>query len=212
MKVNEPPDARQNQKLTRSERKDAAASRCRILEVARQLFGECGVESVSMHQIAKSAHVGQGTLYRRYAHKGELCMDILKESAQSFIQQTESYLIESQDKVPDLERLDHVIVGIIDFTDAKAHLLSVIDHKEFVGDNIFYQRLHEFVCRLLEPLIAASEQPCLDAVLVADVLLSAVSPRLYMFERETRGYSKAQIIAGIRRLYMAGLNPENDSI
>ena len=48
-----------------------------IEEIAFSLFQEFGVENVSMHKIAKTAGVGQGTLYRRYANKSDLCLSIL---------------------------------------------------------------------------------------------------------------------------------------
>jgi AcrR family transcriptional regulator len=199
---------------TRSERKDAVESRCRILGVARKLFGERGVESVSMHQIAKSAQVGQGTLYRRYAHKGELCLDLLKESADEFMQQITVWISESQDKMSDFDVLENVIVRIIDFTDSKSHLLTVINSSRFVGENIFYRRLHEIVSILIERIMKKSGEGAssLDVTFTADILLSAVSPALYMFEREIRGYSKEQFIAGIRRIYFSGLflgGPQN---
>ena len=69
----------------RHERRDAAEHRQRILNVAQRLFAEHGVDAVSMHQIARAAGIGQGTLYRRYAHKGELCMDLLHERYERFV-------------------------------------------------------------------------------------------------------------------------------
>src|SRR2546430_11323251 len=74
----------------RHERRDAAEHRQRILEVAQHLFTEHGVGAVSMHQIAKTAGIGQGTLYRRYAHKGELCMDLLSEHNEQFAEEISS--------------------------------------------------------------------------------------------------------------------------
>ncbi len=65
---------------TRRERRDAAEHRRRILEAARALFATQGVDTTSMYEIARSAGVGQGTLYRRYAHKGELCGALLHEA------------------------------------------------------------------------------------------------------------------------------------
>src|SRR5919206_3528840 len=76
----------------RPERRDAAENRKRVLGVAQRLFEEFGVEAVSMHQIAQAAGVGQGTLYRRYPHKGELCRDLLSETFESFRVETEDYL------------------------------------------------------------------------------------------------------------------------
>jgi AcrR family transcriptional regulator len=61
----------------RRERRDAIKNRERVLAVARQLFANQGVEATSMNEIAQVAHVGVGTLYRRFAHKGELCFGLL---------------------------------------------------------------------------------------------------------------------------------------
>lgn len=189
----------------RNERKDAVESRLRILETAQKLFKECGVEAVSMHQIAKSARVGQGTLYRRYAHKGELCLDLLTESAEEFMQQTECLLAAAEAKTNDLDVLENIIVRIIDFTDAKAHLLAAMNNSKLVGTNAFYRQLHAIVSMLLERISERNQLTPLNVTLTADILLSAVSPELYMFERETRGYSKEQFIAGIRRMYFSGI-------
>ena len=56
---------------TRSERRDAAENRQRILNAALKLFEQNGVEQVSMNQIAIEAQIGPGTLYRRYRDKSE---------------------------------------------------------------------------------------------------------------------------------------------
>lgn len=158
-----------------------------------------------MHQIAKSAQVGQGTLYRHYAHKGDLCLDLLKESAETFLQQAESWIEKSRSIMTDVEILDAVIVQIVDFTDAKASLLAVINDAQFVGENVFYQQIHHIVSGLLHRILETAAAATVDATLAADILLSAVSPSVYMFERQYRGYSKAQFIAGIRHIYLGGL-------
>src|SRR6058998_4428676 len=92
----------------RHERRDATEHRQRILEVAQRLFAEQGVDAVSMHQIAMAAGIGQGTLYRRYAHKGELCMDLLRERHESFAQEV-AELLAAKATSPALERLESVL-------------------------------------------------------------------------------------------------------
>src|SRR3954447_15859595 len=109
----------------RPERRDAAENRQRILGAARRLFEEGGVESVSMHQIAQAAGVGQGTLYRRYPHKGELCRDLLSETFQDFRAAIAEYLAESAAS-PALERLDSILERYIDLMDTKTALLAAI--------------------------------------------------------------------------------------
>ena len=61
-------------------RRDAVENRERILDAARRLFTESGIEAVSMHRIAQGAGVGQATLYRHYIHKGELCRDLMTDT------------------------------------------------------------------------------------------------------------------------------------
>src|SRR5215470_7613898 len=61
------------------ERRDAAQHRQQVLEAAARLFGERGVESVTMDEIAHAAGVGKGTLYRRYGDKGQLVLALMDE-------------------------------------------------------------------------------------------------------------------------------------
>src|SRR5438477_373209 len=68
----------------RGERRDAAENRRRVLAAARELFAERGIETVSMHDIAQTAGIGQGTLYRRFPHKGALCHVLLEDNMQKF--------------------------------------------------------------------------------------------------------------------------------
>jgi AcrR family transcriptional regulator len=57
-------------------RKDAQHNRAHILDVARQAFGNNGVD-VSMDAIAKLAGVGAGTLYRHFPNKEALLAALL---------------------------------------------------------------------------------------------------------------------------------------
>ena len=59
------------------ERADAARNRLRILDAAERLFAARGVAVVSMDDIAAEAGVGKGTLYRRFADRGELAVALL---------------------------------------------------------------------------------------------------------------------------------------
>jgi AcrR family transcriptional regulator len=62
---------------TRSLRKDAAVNRERLLDAARELFAERGL-NVTLNDIAHHAGVGVGTAYRRFPNK-EAVIDALFE-------------------------------------------------------------------------------------------------------------------------------------
>jgi hypothetical protein len=70
------------------ERRDAAGSRRKILGAAPRLFKSRGVDAVSMHEVGRAAGVGQGTLYRRFEHKGVLCSALLAEQIEDFYEGT----------------------------------------------------------------------------------------------------------------------------
>jgi len=57
-------------------RADAAANREKILEAARALFAERGIE-VDVREICERAGVGMGTLYRHFATKEDLVDEIV---------------------------------------------------------------------------------------------------------------------------------------
>ncbi|WAH41610.1 TetR/AcrR family transcriptional regulator [Alicyclobacillus fastidiosus] len=187
----------------RRRRKDAVESRDKILDTARTLFKDCGVQSVSMHQIAQCAHVGQGTLYRHYAHKGDLCLALLKESAEAFLKNLTDWVEASRGQIPPYDILESVIRQIIDFTDNNTSLLTAVNSSKFISNNPFYQYIHRLVSSLVAELLP--EDSPLDATLTSDIILAATSPALYMFERDERGYTKDQVFDAIRLTCLSGL-------
>jgi AcrR family transcriptional regulator len=64
-------------------RRDAAANRERILEAARPLFADHGLEA-SMDEVARAAGVGPATLYRRFPTKEALLDAILADAVDRF--------------------------------------------------------------------------------------------------------------------------------
>jgi len=63
----------------RPERADAARNRRRVLEAARRLFAERGVEAVTMEEVARAAGVAKGTIFHRFGDRAGLALALLDE-------------------------------------------------------------------------------------------------------------------------------------
>jgi AcrR family transcriptional regulator len=109
----------------RKERKDAVEHRALILKTAQCLFIEHGLDEVSMHQIAKCAGIGQGTLYRRYANKVDLCLDLFQDSCQRFTEKLAADLKQA-DSRPVVEKIGIVLDSWMDFIEEKSQWLGAI--------------------------------------------------------------------------------------
>lgn len=196
----------------RPERRHAVEFDCRILAAARDLFSTLGVAAVSMHQIAMAACVGQGTLYRRYANKGELCLDLLGEQGQMLQAATEAFLAQTATTASARTRLDGVLERLVTFEEGNWQLLSAIveascgGRRDLQYRNPLVQWLHHTIASLLEEAVGQQELPALDITYTADALLSALAVDLYLFQRQERGFSPERILLGVRRIYIHGLN------
>lgn len=203
----------------RHERRDAAEHRQRILEVAAHLFAEHGVDAVSMHQIAMTAGIGQGTLYRRYAHKGELCIDLMRERNEQFMEEVAA-LCKPTPESPTLERLDNVLAHCVAFLEEQGALLAPVaftDRRNAMCDehddprrlspyNVpIYLWLHGLFSELFAEAVERGELALLDIPFTSDALLSTLNPLFYLFQRQERGLTPERILQGLRHIYIDGL-------
>jgi AcrR family transcriptional regulator len=209
----------------RHERRDAAEHRQRILEVARRLFAEHGVDAVSMHQIARDAKIGQGTLYRRYAHKGELCMDLLQERQERFGEEIAALFMATATS-PALERLDGVLTHVVALleeqgallmpmagTDARYGLCGESDNsRRFSLQHAgYFVWLQELIAGLLAEAVERGELVSLDVPYTTDAILATLHPMFYHFQRQERGFSQERILQGLRRIYIDGIKTQRNT-
>ncbi|QHT62531.1 TetR/AcrR family transcriptional regulator [Paenibacillus lycopersici] len=173
----------------RNERKDAARHRELILDTASQLFHEHGIESVSMHQIAKSAGVGQGTLYRRYASKAELCMELMADSFQRFMNDIEQYFAEAEAAgAPVREKLEGFLSRAIAFIGKKIDWFSAIQPAaDCAEDRMDLYKSEPFVYvvgklkSLLDEADRSGEGCCADTEFAAFMLANAFDAGIFFY-------------------------------
>ena len=107
----------------RRERRDAIENRKRILTVARELFVAQGVAATSMNEIAQVAQVGPGTLYRHFAHKGELCEALVQDDIAVFWERIDATLKRNTPGSA-LSQLGWLIDELIRMTDSHLPLIT----------------------------------------------------------------------------------------
>ncbi|ANU26233.1 TetR/AcrR family transcriptional regulator [Planococcus versutus] len=183
----------------------------RIINVSVQLFKEQGVEHVTMHQIAKVAEIGQATLYRRYSNIGEICMAILSNNTQDFLKELDEFLLSSNQDQSPLAQLSSIIEKIADYIDGKATMLVVIKNEysrelqllQFNHPVFLY--LHEIISGLYSKSIQQQEIGKLNVTLTTHSLVAALSPDLFLYQQQTLGFCKEEIIASVRQIYIESL-------
>ena len=187
------------------ERRDVARNRGRILKAARALFEERGVVTVTMEEIARSAGVGKGTLYRRFPHKGLLCHALLDEPTRAFQAET----LESLGRVGigPAEKLGLFLDHLVRFTDANLDLLygghETLDGTErlahFAHPSYGWQR--GTIVGLLRVARRDGEiEENLDAEYLADALLAPLGVDLFYHQRRVLGLPVERMSAGLRSL------------
>jgi AcrR family transcriptional regulator len=180
------------------------------LVAARALFAAQGVDATSMTEIARAAKLGQGTLYRRFAHKGELCEALLKENILCFQEAMEARFA-GDENATSLDRLSLLFAEMMLFNERNYPLLVAISdsangarRSEFFH-NPYYRWLHATIVQLLEQGIAAGEIRELEVELTAHLMISAFKGRLYCYQRHELGYTPDQILVSVRDLLIEGL-------
>jgi AcrR family transcriptional regulator len=194
--------------LQRSERKDAARHRELILNTANKLFNLHGVDSVSMHQIAKSAGIGQGTLYRRYSSKGDLCAELLMDSFHRFKAEVESCL-NAMEQHSVHERMKTLFAKLIDYMADNIHWLNALKPAAFCQEDRgkFYTSppcafLTDLISSLLDEAVLRGDIPSLDTSFAAFNIMAALNPDAFLYLLEERGYPVEQIKAQYIALYV----------
>ena len=188
----------------RRERSDAVESRRRVLAAARGLFEERGVDAVSMYEIGRKAGVGQGTLYRRFEHKGALCSALLGEEIEGFVDEARR---RAGGRGPTLGRLKWFLGRLARFNDENSELLGGIRDSAGGGrrvemyGNAFYGWLRDTVAALVEQAVEEGvAKGDLDVECVADALLAVLNIDLYLYERRERGMSRERILRSLHSL------------
>lgn len=154
-----------------AERCDARRNRRRILAAARAIVAEHGADGLSMNAVASTAGVGKGTIFRRFGDRVGLLHALLDDDTAAL---QEGFLSGppplGPGAAPDA-RLEAFVAAFVRFELGHLELLLASEQGHVVAaapTSAF--RLH--IATLLGQL-----DPALDAPVLADMILHALSPR-----------------------------------
>ncbi len=201
-----PPDANVDK-----DKRDADYRR-RILDAARRLMDQHGADAVNMYQIAQEAGIGQGTLYRRFEHTGEIYSELLRTNLEHFVGGLEADFAGSEgNDLTALARLEACVARLVDYIDENADFLYAIncmyaskkDAMPFMRPSML--RLRNLLNGLLQHAVPAHQQHNFDTRLYTHFLIMAVLPESYMFARRNLGYDKDRFGVSIRQMFIDNL-------
>lgn len=187
------------------ERCDAALNRRLLLATARQLFKERGVEAVTMAEIAKSAEVGKGTLYRRFANKGELCHALMDQTLQEFQEMVLKQLRADAESSRSYQaQIDFFLDHLLYFTLDHRELLAEVQKTSILKD----ERIdfpHRWQWATLRGLLVRAQQRGeisaeVDLDYLASAVISLLSTHVLNFQINLQRFSAEQISSGLRSL------------
>jgi len=182
------------------ERRDATKNRERLVAAARALFAARGMAEVTMAEIAQAAGVGKGTLYRRFANKGELCLLLLDENLRTHEEEMLALLQQmSAEGASYLARLAAFLGHVAAFTEHHMALLSEVQRAGITPaladiDPPYFRFQHMTVGGLLRAAQSTGAiDTSVDVEMLLDLLLAPLTPPYFRYLRERRGYSVEQI-------------------
>ncbi|QNK54838.1 TetR/AcrR family transcriptional regulator [Paenibacillus sp. PAMC21692] len=174
-----------------------------ILDAASRLFLEQGIETVSMHQIAKCAGIGQGTLYRRYSNKADLCMAMMHDQFEKFSKDIGAYLQEHAAESP-CAKIREVVAYIVRFLENKWKWMGIIQSQMIhegvkTGEDFVqsppYRFLHGVFAALLKEGADESDPRYIHADFISHSYISVLSPHTCKHLAFTKGYTSDRIVS-----------------
>jgi AcrR family transcriptional regulator len=178
------------------ERADAARNRAKALAAAERLFAARGVAAVSMDDIAASAGVGKGTLYRRFGDKSGLAAALLDERESRLQAAMLGGPPPLGPGAPPADRLAAFAAAYLEFVDA--HLDLVVMSQTASPGARLRTGSHRFWCQHCRILL--SEAGAADPGLRAGAILAALTAEQVRHWRHTEGRSLPELASAITEI------------
>lgn len=181
-----------------------------ILKNARLLIEQRGADKVSMHQIAKAAGIGQGTLYRRYTSIGDICLNLIEEKLAAAMKDICSGI--SQESRSISEKIEDVVHKWVHFVEDMMNWIGALEDNckmQKMGFEFSESHPYAFIYGTLNDLLKTAADnneitPC-DPCFNINAFLFLFSPDSYIYLRRNNNYSPDAIASKAYGLYFKPL-------
>lgn len=171
-------------------RSDAVKNRALLLQTARRLFDQHGVDAVSMSAVAEAAGMGKGTLYRNFDSKAQLCHALLDEEMRALQERTLLRLRQQGDPRADL----------LWFVEEAAHFTAHNTDLLMVDPRLMLARpAHLWWRQTIHALLLRAGFSG-DLSYFTDAIYMLLDVQMIAFQRRVLGYDVERIVAGLHAL------------
>lgn len=155
----------------KKKRHDAIMNRKLILEVADSLFQTYSVSEVTMKQIAVECNIGQGTLYRHFSNKAEICQNLMDHKIETMFNVIDEIKHSNKTDEDKIRYILYTFVRLINDNKQKLEEMKRTGKRSSVMMNLhFYDRLKADIQACIDNLEIVS-----NAEFHTDIMLNAFS-------------------------------------
>lgn len=177
----------------RSYRSDALKNRAALLDTAARLFDQHGPDAITMSEIAQSAGVGKGTLYRHFSNKTDLCHALLDQDQRAL---QEASLRRLREHNPPLDDLRWFLEQVVAFVARNLPLLDIVDAG---APPPLANHAHIWWRQTIYGLLTRANVPG-DRAYLADMFYALISPQMIRFQLQRPNYTLTHITLGLQHL------------
>lgn len=180
-----------------AERADAARNRRKILEAASRIYALEGADGLSLDEVARTAGVGVGTVYRRFGSRAGLTFALLDDRVREFEHAFVSGPPPLGPGAPPADRVRAFLHALADLVVGQLDLVFMAETSSPLARYRSgpYLMHRDHLADLLGQL-----RPDADALYLADALLAPISSTLVAYQRQDSGIDIDRMKMGIDQL------------
>ena len=181
----------------------SAATRAKLLKVARKLFAKNGYAAVGTEEVVKRAGVTRGALYHQFKDKKDLFLAVFEQMEEELMQKVIGHASQQSDPVEELKRACRYWLELC--LEPEVQRIVLLDAPAVLGWNVWREVSGRWALGATEAgLAAAMETGAIDRQPVsplAHVLMGALDEAaLYVTEADDKTTANAEMTQVLERI------------